>query len=749
MKPKVNLPGFLLGNFMRKSIKPEQPKAVPDDAFELDEFVVTPGDAYSNRYRDKFDYNEPDHIGNIRNLQKERGLPATGFMGPQTKQLFRDDHQIPEQDMQRADELTQRLEKLKSLREDYKNKVREQSKTLDNSFGMKGSVYNTLKGQNVSQLNQCIGGVCTFLDEKVEPGLFKNATQDGIYYSNNTFEENARQEGWQQHVNTELTKPDVGDIIVRFNPTTRTRHAVIVSDFDQETGKYTITDNDGGKNKRVRQFSEKELVNKYDIGKSTGKGNPLGFFFRRTDFGEGNIAEVQRELNKLNEFKVPEEYRHGQTYEHKGFELEQNATGKKSFNRFTQGVNASLQSANDLYKDIPEDHLQALALIAGGISGNESTFGKDGQLALEKGLGYTFAKTARNLKGTNDKSSPMSVGISQINPSMLDENILQKYFSKDKNMDKVAKKIASDPELQGKLTMEELATRYRRFRENPNLYGNDPEKFFYALTRSWKNPGFALSEKGKEYIENWDVDYSNAAMKNIDKYFDIKQKRMGGEMPCAECGGQFSNGGETGNDTQMWTPGMMFQPTNPIEAMLTGANEWMDPTSYKPEPIDMSGFDADFAANASSIDAAREMNIKNNPVGIDENVPRFIGDSELAGGPQIGDPQKEDEKFWNISPLETALVGLGALGSVNSMLEKRNYEGDYNRMLRSRGNTDNKYNANVPMGSKGDYTLNVGLGNNFRPDKTTYGRYQEGGEYQMSQEELDAFIASGGEVEIL
>lgn len=215
--------------------------------------------------------------------------------------------------------------------------------------------------------------------------------------------------------------------------------------------------------------------------------------------------------------------------------------------------------------------------------------------------------------------------------------------------------------------------------------------------------------------------------------------------PVAYMRRKFQPGGEQTGEP-FWSPGMMYQPTNPIEAMLTGAEQWMEAGSFKPEPIDISGFDAQYTANQSSVDLNRDYNVAKNQVGINENPSQYIGDSELAGDMNKNSLDESKRKFnGNLFANRT----LGILGGINGFLERKSDQDGYNRLLRSLGNTDNKYKATTLNGSRGDYTLNTGLGNNFRPDKSTYGSYKEGGEYKMSQEEIDAFIAAGGELDIL
>lgn len=99
-----------------------------------------------------------------------------------------------------------------------------------------------------------------------------------------------------------------------------------------------------------------------------------------------------------------------------------------------------------------------------------------------------------------------------------------------------------------------------------------------------------------------------------------------------------------------------------------------------------------------------------------------------------------------------ALAGFGML---NDVLRERNYAKEYEEMLRRTGNTDNRYNPMNPVNPFGNYTLNAGPASNFALVANTpvqdFGTtlFKEGGEYYMSDDEVQAILAMGGEIEYL
>jgi hypothetical protein len=118
--------------------------------------------------------------------------------------------------------------------------------------------------------------------------------------------------------------------------------------------------------------------------------------------------------------------------------------------------------------------------------------------------------------------------------------------------------------------------------------------------------------------------------------------------------------------------------------------------------------------------------------------------------------------------MEYAQKGMTGLGTFNSYLEWTNNQkqkAEYEDMLKRVGNTDFRLASNGPN-PYGDYTLNVGPSNNFQLGMTTpiqdfgtkgtakYGgsmnrSYKQGGEYQVSEEELLQLMKNGAEIEFV
>jgi hypothetical protein len=121
--------------------------------------------------------------------------------------------------------------------------------------------------------------------------------------------------------------------------------------------------------------------------------------------------------------------------------------------------------------------------------------------------------------------------------------------------------------------------------------------------------------------------------------------------------------------------------------------------------------------------------------------------------------------FNGMEYAQKGMIGLGMFRDYtqwkNDQKEKREYED----MLKRVGNTDFRLASNSPN-PFGDYTLNVGPGNNFQLGMTTPiqdfgtvgkyggsfeygGSYEEGGEYQVSEEELLQLMQNGAEIEFI
>lgn len=130
-----------------------------------------------------------------------------------------------------------------------------------------------------------------------------------------------------------------------------------------------------------------------------------------------------------------------------------------------------------------------------------------------------------------------------------------------------------------------------------------------------------------------------------------------------------------------------------------------------------------------------------------------------------GDGAGDQGSFSGMEYAQKGMIGLGAFRDYtqwkNDQKEKREYED----MLKRVGNTDFRLASNSPN-PFGDYTLNVGPGNNFQLGMTTAiqdfgtvgkyggsfkygGSYEEGGEYQVSEEELLQLMQDGAEIEFI
>ena len=100
-----------------------------------------------------------------------------------------------------------------------------------------------------------------------------------------------------------------------------------------------------------------------------------------------------------------------------------------------------------------------------------------------------------------------------------------------------------------------------------------------------------------------------------------------------------------------------------------------------------------------------------------------------------------------------ANVILGGLGWVNRVIDNADQR-RYAEQMQSKMMAENVFTAQTgsKSGRRGDYMLNV-QGAGFRPDDFTSGRfgkgYQEGGEVEMTDEEIAEFLRQGGQIQYL
>jgi hypothetical protein len=480
-----------------------------------------------------FEYEESEKVKKLKKFQQEKGLPVTGVFDEKTSDVYYDQSPLS------REKYEQGLER----RNKFKEKVRTAAQEVKSYFGMKPEVKQALLNWGVDnkKINHCIGGICNFLDSKVEKGLFKGNKKmqgffSGSYFDNAAFEREHRNEGWQKHTDYSMTTPDIGDIIrIGYKKEKGRNHAMIVVDRiedkdNPENTKLIILDNTGTPKARKRTFTIGELIEKYETEKFDFN------FYRRTKFDDVDIAEEARAL-KNKKTQLPDEFK-GETFNHEdkklNVSLSSNFFTKSKQYKFLDGdVRVNVKSGSNLEKykkyieginssditeliDIPEEDVKKIAVISASLPYVETELGGGLMYKAEK-ASRGIAKTARLIKKGTPTSKTLSVGLSQINPDMLSKRIKDKYF-KGMSSFKIETAINNDEELQGKISFEIMVDRYRQYRDSGGAaYGNDNSKFWYALINSWQSPNKIKRKDAAENLENYQWDYSNKALEIFDK----------------------------------------------------------------------------------------------------------------------------------------------------------------------------------------------------------------------------------------
>jgi hypothetical protein len=146
-------------------------------------------------------------------------------------------------------------------------------------------------------------------------------------------------------------------------------------------------------------------------------------------------------------------------------------------------------------------------------------------------------------------------------------------------------------------------------------------------------------------------------------------------------------------------------------------------------------------------------------------IPTLANDPKIKTELSPQTPQNRQVTYGDPFGQVVANNALAGLGMLNDVLFEERYAREYEEMLRRTGNTDNRYNASNPVNPFGNYTLNAGPASNFGLLANTpiqdfgtsmagarYGgatHFNEGGEYIVTDEELQAILAAGGEIEYL
>lgn len=117
-----------------------------------------------------------------------------------------------------------------------------------------------------------------------------------------------------------------------------------------------------------------------------------------------------------------------------------------------------------------------------------------------------------------------------------------------------------------------------------------------------------------------------------------------------------------------------------------------------------------------------------------------------------------EKPFSGMEYAQKGMIGLGMFRDYTQWKNDQKEKKEYENMLKRVGNTDFRLASNNPN-PFGDYTLNVGPANNFQLGMTTPiqdfgtarygGSYEEGGEYQVSEEELLQLMRDGAEIEFI
>lgn len=285
---------------------------------------------------------------------------------------------------------------------------------------------------------------------------------------------------------------------------------------------------------------------------------------------------------------------------------------------------------------------------------------------------------------------------------------------------------------------------------NP-LYGSEVgDAISRSLYEKMKASGISPYKKFYNNSEGLGKEINNAQTDYFDKV--VNRRRLENrhtnildETPSAihpttikynKYGGEYQQGGE-------WSPGMMFQPNTEFK------------TDFTPDPLNMMPMsDFEFNSNQRKIDLNRTPQINNmlrdssqmvNPItrplekGIDvPERPSLFKMSPSPNMPGIKDdrPRASYDSGWG---LRRAAIGTLALNAASNFTD--NTDTQYENMMRKYGNSFEQYNPTAA--DRGDYTLNAGLGSNFRPD------YQEGGEYDVSEAELEYLKSQGYDIELL
>lgn len=389
-----------------------------------------------------FQYEEPTKVINTRVFQAENNLPVTGFAGPATKQkMLMNDPEYAAQTLGKS-------------RAEYQAKVRAAAANIKDGdfFGMDPIMKESLQKSGITNINECIGGVCNFIRSNVDSEMIGN------YTSNYLFDDDAKAKGWNYKNKSKHGKPDIGDMIQVRYPKNQSRHMMYITDFDGSD--YTIIDNAGKDQARVRKFSQKELLDKID--------NP-------DEFENWGIYSKSFADDKVKVAKSKNKPIEDPTFDRREFNLNisPGVESNRKLNRFISGVNKAANNTPDQYT--PQADAEKLAIMSAALTGRESDAGTSIRYNAKKYFPLS-SRVYRAFKQDENLLNPLSAGLSQIDPSQLSPQIKDKYF-KNKSDNQIERKLFRNHELAGQVTHDVLKERYNNMKNNPNLYNQDPQMF--------------------------------------------------------------------------------------------------------------------------------------------------------------------------------------------------------------------------------------------------------------------------------
>lgn len=248
------------------------------------------------------------------------------------------------------------------------------------------------------------------------------------------------------------------------NPEQNARHMMYITDFDGTS--YTIVDNAGKDSARVRKFSKEELEKKIN--------EPSEF----ENWGIYSKSFPDDKVRTTKKSKPAQE----QTFDRSAFNLRvaPGAQVNRKTDRFVAGVDAAANADDNPYT--PQADAERIAIMSAALTGRESDGGTSMRYNAKRYLPGP-AKAYRAIKQDESLLAPLSAGLSQIDPAQLSPQIKEKYF-KNKSDRQIERKLFNNNELAGKVTYDVLKERYTNMRNNPNLYNQDPQMFWYSLAKA-------------------------------------------------------------------------------------------------------------------------------------------------------------------------------------------------------------------------------------------------------------------------